>query len=193
MPLSDVAIRAAKPREKAYKMFDERGLFLLVTTTGSKLWRFKYTFEGREKLLSFGNFPDVPLRVARDKRDEARRTLAAATPMDPSAKRQAERAARADTFGLIAEEWLQMKRKVLSQGTWERDHHQLTKVVGPSLGNRPIASIEAAELLTVLRRLEARLPRGRPETILRLRILSKWANCCAPLMATRDRWQPMRR
>jgi integrase len=156
MPLSDVAIRAAKPREKAYKMFDERGLFLLVTPTGSKLWRFKYMFEGREKLLSFGNFPDVPLRVARDKRDEARRTLSAAEPVDPSAKRQADRAARADTFGLIAEEWLQMKRKVLSQGTWERDHYQLTKVVGPYLGNRPIASIEAAELLTILRRLEAR-------------------------------------
>jgi Arm DNA-binding domain len=81
-------------------------LFLLVTATGSKLWRFKYRFDGREKLLSFGSFPDVPLRVARDKRDEARRTLSAAEPMDPSAKRQAERAARADTFGLIAEEWL---------------------------------------------------------------------------------------
>jgi integrase len=156
MPLSDVAIRAAKPREKAYKMFDERGLFLLVTATGSKLWRFKYRFDGREKLLSFGSFPDVPLRVARDKRDEARRTLSAAEPMDPSAKRQAERAARADTFGLIAEEWLQTKRKVLTEGTWQRDHVQLTKVVGPSLGNRPIAGIEAAELLTVLRRLEAR-------------------------------------
>ena len=97
MPLSDVAIRAAKPRDNAYKMFDERGLFLLVTATGSKLWRFKYRFDGREKLLSFGSFPDVPLRVARDKRDEARRTLSAAEPMDPSVKRQAERAARADT------------------------------------------------------------------------------------------------
>jgi integrase len=156
MPLSDVAIRAAKPRDKAYKMFDERVLFLLVTATGSKLWRFKYRFDGREKLLSFGSFPDVPLRVARDKRDEARRTLSAAEPMDPSAKRQAERAARADTFGLIAEEWLQTRRKVLTEGTWQRDHFQLTKVVGPYLGNRPIAGIEAAELLTVLRRLEAR-------------------------------------
>jgi integrase len=156
MPLSDVAIRAAKPRDKAYKMFDERGLFLLVTATGSKLWRFKYRFDGREKLLSFGSFPDVPLRVARDKRDEARRTLSAAEPLDPSAKRQAERAARADTFGLIADEWLQTKRKVLTEGTWQRDQFQLTKVVGPYLCNRPIASIEAAELLSVLRRLEAR-------------------------------------
>src|SRR5450631_1491563 len=156
MPLSDVAIRAAKLRDKAYKMFDERGLFLLVTATGSKLWRFKYRFDGREKLLSFGSFPDVPLRIARDKRDEARRTLSAADPNDPSAKRQAERAARADTFGLIAEEWLQTKRKVLTEGTWQRDHHQLTIVVGPYLGNRAIASIEVTELLSVLRRLEAR-------------------------------------
>jgi hypothetical protein len=93
MPLSDVAIRTAKPRERAYKMFDERGLFLLVTATGSKLRRFKYWFDGREKLLSFGSFPDVPLRVARDKRDEARRTLSAAEPMDPSegAKRNVRR------------------------------------------------------------------------------------------------------
>jgi integrase len=164
MPLSDPAIRAAKPKQKPYKLFDERGLFLLIKPNGARLWRFKYSVDGREKLISFGDYRDVPLKRARDKRDEARRLVADGK--DPSATRQAAKAARADTFAAIAEEWLQGKRKTLSEGTWNRDRDQLTKMVGPYLGNRPIAAIEAPELLNVLRRLEAK---GTHDTAYRVR------------------------
>jgi integrase len=164
MPLSDPAIRAAKPQEKPYKLFDERGLFLLIKPNGARLWRFKYVIDGREKLISFGDYRDVPLKRARDKRDEARRLVADGK--DPSVQRQAERTARADTFAAVAEEWLQGKRKTLSEGTWNRDRDQLTKMVGPYLGKRPIATIQALELLDVLRRLEAK---GIQDTAYRVR------------------------
>jgi Arm DNA-binding domain len=74
--LTEAAIRNAKPREKPYKLFDERGLFMLVVPTGGRLWRFRYRHSGKEKLLSLGAYPDVPLRRAREKRDEARRLVA---------------------------------------------------------------------------------------------------------------------
>jgi integrase len=153
-PLTDARIRAAQPRETPYKLFDERGLFLLVKPNGSRLWRLKYAIAGREKLISLGDYRDVPLKRARDKRDEARRLVADG--VDPSAKRQADRAANADTFTAVADEWLETKRKTLTPDTWQRDHDHLHKLVGPYLGNRPIASIEAPDLLAVLRRLEAR-------------------------------------
>ena len=75
--LTDVAIRSAKPREKAYKLSDSGGLYLEVSRSGGKLWRWKYRFAGREKRLAFGAYPDVPLKAARDKRDAARQQLAA--------------------------------------------------------------------------------------------------------------------
>jgi Arm DNA-binding domain len=83
VPLTDVQIRAAKPREKPYKLLDERGSFLLVKPNGARLWRFKYAHAGREKLISLGDFRDVPLKRAREKRDEARRLVADG--IDPSA------------------------------------------------------------------------------------------------------------
>lgn len=81
--LSDTRVRAAKPREKAYKLYDERGLFLFVTPTGGRLWRLKYRVRDREKLISLGAYPDVGLKRAREKRDEARKLLADG--IDPSA------------------------------------------------------------------------------------------------------------
>jgi hypothetical protein len=89
--LTEAAIRNAKPREKPYKIFGERGLFMLVVPTGGRLWRFRYRHGGKEKLLSLGAYPDVALRRAREKRDEARRLVADG--IDPSARRQADKAA----------------------------------------------------------------------------------------------------
>jgi len=167
MALTETAVRAAKPdpRKKFVKRFDERGLYLLVDcSTGSKLWRLKYRFGGREKLLSLGAYPDVGLKRAREKRDDARKLVADG--IDPSVKRQAEKAARADTFAAVADEWLSTKKATLSAGTWKRDRDQLVKLVGPDLGREPIAKIEAADLLTVLRKIEAR---GRHDTAHRVR------------------------
>ena len=88
---TDRQIQAAKPREKPYKLFDTRGLYLLITPDGSKLWRFRYRIEGREKLISLGDSRDVSLKRAREKRDEARSLVADGR--DPSAQRKGERAA----------------------------------------------------------------------------------------------------
>jgi integrase len=154
MPLTDIEIRAAKPKQKPYKLFDERGLFLLVKPSGVRLWRFKYVVAGREKLISLGDYRDVPLRRAREKRDEARRLVADG--IDPSAKRQEARASQADTLTLLAEEFFERQAKKLAAKTVDRDLWRLRKYVLPSLGRRPIRTIAAPELLAVLRRIEAR-------------------------------------
>jgi integrase len=152
MKLTELGIKAACVQNKAYKLYDEKGLFLLVKPTGSRLWRFKYKYGGTEKLISLGIYSDVKLKDARAKRDEARRLIAGN--IDPSAKRRAEKNARANTFGAVAQEWLEGKKASLTSGTWKRDRDQLVKIVGPYLASRPIADIEAPELLAILRRLE---------------------------------------
>ncbi len=154
MSLTEFAIRAARPQLKPYKVYDEKGLFLLVRPNGARLWRFKYSHGGVEKLLSLGAYPEVPLKRARAKRDEARGLIADA--IDPSAQRKAEKSSRRDTFAALAEEWLETKKVTLTESTWQRDRDQLVKLVGPYLGNRPVAGIEAPELLEVLKRLEKR-------------------------------------
>lgn len=162
--LTESKIRAAKAQEKPYKLFAERGLFMLVTPSGGRLWRFKYRYASREKLLSLGRYPDVSLRRAREKREEARKLVADG--IDPSAKRQAEKGTDSDTFAALAAEWLCTKEKSLAPGTWQRDKDQLTKFVIPYLGSKPIASITAPDLLDALRRIEAR---GRHDTAHRTR------------------------
>ena len=87
--LTDLSVKSARPDEKAYKLFDEKGLYLLVAPTGARLWRFKYFVAGREKLVSLGRYPDVTLKLAPDRRDEARRQVAAK--VDPEAERKAAR------------------------------------------------------------------------------------------------------
>jgi len=94
MPLTDTAIRHAKPGAKPAKLFDARGLFLIVTPAGGKWWRFRYRFDGRENLLSLGIYPDVGLKDARERRDAARKLLADG--IDPSENRKALKSARAD-------------------------------------------------------------------------------------------------
>lgn len=106
-PLSDVKVKTAKPAERPTKIFDGLGLFLLVTPTGGKLWHFKYLFEGKEKLLTLGAYPEISLAEARRKRDEARKKLASG--IDPSAVKQAQKTAQTretETLKVIAREWL---------------------------------------------------------------------------------------
>lgn len=154
MALSDTSIRGIKPGTKRVKVFDAGGLFLLINPNGSKWWRLKYRFTGKEKLLSLGVYPDVSLKLARERRDEARRLIADG--VDPSAKRQAEKEARADTFEAIAREWFAK----FSPG-WAKSHadkiiRRLERNIFPWLGGRPIATITPADLLTCLRRIENR-------------------------------------
>ena len=100
--LSDTKIRSLKPREKAYKVSDDRGLYLLVNPNGSRWWRFKYYFGGKERGISLGVYPDVPLKYAREQREEARQLVARG--LDPSVQRRTNKIALENSFKLIAEE-----------------------------------------------------------------------------------------
>jgi integrase len=158
MALTHVGIRNAKPREKAYKLTDEKGLFLFVTPSGGKYWRFKYRFGGKEKKLAFGVYPEVSLAEAREKRDQARKLLA--NDVDPAVVKQATKnaivQATENSFQLVALEWYAKfsAKWVASHG--DRTLRRLEKDVFPWIGNRPICEIKAPELLTVLRRIENR-------------------------------------
>jgi integrase len=165
--LSEAKIRSAKTRDRAYKLFDERGLFLLVTPTGGRLWRLRYRVGNLEKLISLGAYPDVPLKRAREKRDEARRLVA--DEIDPSADRKAKRAAMLVTFEGVAQEWLELQSKSLAPETISILSARLNSGLYPYLGSRPMGSISAQELLSALRRIEAR---GRHETAHRVRALA---------------------
>src|SRR5580700_1853126 len=165
--LSEAKIRSAKPRDRAYKLFDERGLFLLVTPTGGRLWRLRYRIGNLEKLISLGSYPDVPLKRAREKRDEARRLIA--DEIDPSAERKARRAAMLVTFQGVAQEWLDLQSKSLAPETISILGARLNSGLHPYLGTRPMTSITARELLSALRRIEAR---GRHQTAHRVRALA---------------------
>jgi integrase len=158
MSLTDTTIRNAKPGEKPAKLFDERGLFLIVTPAGGKWWRLKYRYDGKEKLLSLGVYPDVGLKEARDKRDEARKLLAAG--IDPGAHRKAHKSARADraanSFEVVAREWFAEHSASWAKGHADKIIQRLERDVFPWIGGRPIADITAPELLTVVRRIKDR-------------------------------------
>jgi integrase len=158
MPLTDAAVRNAKPGAKPAKLFDERGLFLIVTPGGGKWWRFRYSFDRKEKLLALGTYPDVSLASARQKRDEARTLLADGT--DPSEQRKAAKAARAglagNTFEVIGREWYAKIAPTLADTTKEKIIRRLEVDAFPVIGNRPIASLAAADLIRVIERIEQR-------------------------------------
>lgn len=156
MPLTDSAIRTAKRPLKTVRMADAGGLYLELTPTGGKWWRWKYRIGSKEKRLSFGVYPDVGLKQAREKRDAARKQLAAG--IDPGEVRRATKLAQAgaESFEAVAREW----HTKFSQG-WVESHsgrilRRLEADIFPWIGNRPIMEIKAPELLAVLRRVESR-------------------------------------
>ena len=167
MPLTDMQVLKAKPQGKQVTLFDGGGLFLLVTPSGGKLWRLKYRYDGKEKLLALGQYPDVNLKVARRRRDEAREQLA--NGIDPGEVRKAQKQAsteETETFEVIAREW---HGKFLP--TWSAGHatkllSAMSRDLFPWLGVRPIKELKAKELLDALQRIESR---GTLETAHRMR------------------------
>jgi integrase len=139
-------------------MADEKGMFLYITPAGGKLWRLKYRVDGKEKLLSLGAYPDVGLKVARTRRDEARKLHAQG--VDPSANRKAQKTARVEragnSFEVIAREWHSKYRPSWSKSHAHRTLRRLENDVFPWIGARPIAEIAAPEILALLRRIEGR-------------------------------------
>jgi integrase len=158
MPLTDTAVRNAKADTKRVKLFDERGLYLEVTPRGGKWWRLKYRFDGKEKRLSLGVYPDVSLKAARDRRDEARKLVA--NGVDPSENRKARKAAKAEpaanSFEVVAREWHRTYAERWAPGHGDRILRRLERDIFPWLGDRPVAEIEAPELLSTIRRIEQR-------------------------------------
>lgn len=158
MPLTDTAVRNAKPSEKPAKLFDERGLFLIVTPTGGKWWRFRYKFDGKEKLLSLGVYPDVGLKDARQRRDDARKLLADS--IDPGENRKAMKAVKhdraANSFEVITREWYGKHAPNWAEHHGDRIIRRFERDIFPWIGGRPIADVTAPELLAAMRRIENR-------------------------------------
>jgi integrase len=156
MALSDAAVRAAKPQATPYKLFDQGGLFLAVTPSGGKLWRFKYRHLGKEQLLSFGAFPAVGLKDARKLRDEAREMIACGQNPAFEKKRAAVAASvgAANTFKAVAEEYIAKREKEGVKAVTSDKTRWLLALLTPALVNRPLAEIEPYELLAVLKKVE---------------------------------------
>lgn len=170
IPLTDMKVQKAKPQDKPISLFDGGGLYLLITPSGGKLWRFKYRFDKKEKKLAFGSYPETTLQDARQKREDARRLLA--NNVDPDAVRKAQKQAitrETETFEVVAREW-----HTVFTPSWTARHgatilSRLNHDLIPWLGSRPINEIKAPELLSVLRRAESR---GALELAHRLRAIA---------------------
>jgi len=161
--LTDAAIRNAKPAAKPVRLFDGGGLYLEVAPSGGKWWRFKYRFGGKEKRFSFGVYPDVSLKDAREKRDAARKLLAQG--VDPGEERKATRATESGegSFEAVAREW----HGKFAATEWSETHaknilNRMEKNIFPWLGPRPVGEIMAPEIIKVFRMVESR---GHLETL----------------------------
>ena len=168
--LSDVTIRNRKPGPQNVKLFDSEGLYLLITTAGGKLWRLKYRFDGKEKLLALGSYPEIPLAEARARKTEARQQIA--NGIDPGVIKKAKKAARVaeveNTFEVISREWHSKFKPSWSESHAQTIISRLERDIFPWIGSRPISDIKAPELLSALRRVEGR---GAGETARRLKII----------------------
>ncbi|MDA8152312.1 MAG: integrase arm-type DNA-binding domain-containing protein [Acidithiobacillus sp.] len=197
MSLSDTRVRSAKPKDKPYKLADEKGLFLYVTPS-SKLWRMAYRYAGKQKLLSFGSYPEISLSAAREKREGARKLLREG--MDPGAIRKEEKvkallnqqgAVPSNTFQSISMEWLKKQKEVLTPATAVRLESRLVRFAYPALGHIDISKIRPADVLALLMPIEAS---GRKETAHRLAsIISRISRyAVATLRAESDPTVPLR-
>ena len=156
--LSATAINNAKPKDKPYKLADEKGLYLFIQATGSKLWRFDYRFLDKRKTLALGSYPDVSLSHARDKRDKARSLLASDPPVDPSENRKAEKSSKLlsseNSFEVIAREWWQTHMKNKAASHKDKVIRRFELYLFPWIGRKPIADITAPQMLQVVKRIE---------------------------------------
>ncbi|TDG15631.1 DUF4102 domain-containing protein [Seongchinamella unica] len=158
MPLTDPAAKNAKAKEKTYRLTDEKGLYLEVHPNGSKYWRHKYRFAGKEKRLAYGVYPEVTLKEARNARDDSRRLLRDG--IDPAKIKRTRKARRnweaENTFQAVSEEWFQKQIGSWADGTTKKRRALLDNDLLPWLGKIPVADIETMDLLACLQRIEDR-------------------------------------
>jgi integrase len=172
VPLTDLQIKKAKPKEKDYKLSDGGGLYLLITPSGGKLWRFDYSFEGKRKTLFLKSYPEKTLSDVRKDRDDARSLLA--NGVDPGAILKAQKVQvqlqvehGANSFEKVAREWFSKNEPVWSDAHIKTIKSRLERDVYPVIGSRPIAEITRGEVIALIRRVEAR---GVIETADRIKI-----------------------
>ncbi len=170
MPLTDTAIKNAKPQAKQVKLFDGEGLFLLVTPNGGKWWRLKYRFGGKEKLLSLGVYPEISLKEARRRREEARTQIAQG--IDPSEQRKEDKAVaeaeskeKANTFRAVGTEWLSVYEPDLSEKHALKLRRYLENELFPAFGDKPVTELVPADILDAAR---PKQDKGRVQTAHRL-------------------------
>lgn len=158
MALTEIQARNAKPKDRPYPLAAGKGLRLLVKPNGSKLWQLRYRFDGKAKMLSFGDYPTTTVREANDKRDGARKLLTSG--IDPSAARKAEKRERqvraTNTFETVAREWVESKRAGWAPDRADIVLSSLTRDAFPDLGAVPVAEITAPSALAAIRKVEAR-------------------------------------
>ena len=156
MALSNTAIINAKAADKSYKMYDTDGLYLQVTPQGGKWWRLKYRFDGKEKLLSLGTYPDISLSQARQKREDSKKLLA--IDINPSENRKQTKADNRlnteNSFELVAREWWQSHMTNKADSHKEKVIRRFELYLFPWIGKKPISSITAPQVLETLRRIE---------------------------------------
>ena len=157
MALTDSAIKNAKIRDKSYKLSDSGGMYIEIAPSGGKLWRLKYRYAGKEKLLSLGQYPVVSLADARGKREDAKKYLA--SNIDPGLKKQQEKARRhmlaANSFEVITRQWFVEDLATNSAGYQTKVIRLIERDVFPYIGSRPIAELSAPEILTVVKRVDS--------------------------------------
>jgi integrase len=161
MALSDTSIRSIKPSDKVQKVSDGAGLYLHVTSTGSKLWRMAYRFDGKQKTLSFGSYPAVSLKEARARRDDAKVKIA--NGIDPGAEKKRVKLETATiereqamTFEVVAREWFERKTANLTPGYRQQILSRLENHLFPFVGARPFSTLEPTDILGAVRHTEAR-------------------------------------
>jgi len=156
MKLSEVEIRKTKPKAKSFKLSDGGGMYLEVMPSGSKYWRLKFRFEGKEKRLALGVYPEVSLSMARDRRFEARKILAIG--IDPSANRKAAKEAtnqkNQNSFEIITREWMSTHMANKSASHKDRVLRRFEIYLFPWLGSKAIADITAPEILDCIKRIQ---------------------------------------
>ena len=156
MALSDTTLRNAKAKAKPYKISDSGGLFILIAAAGGKLWRYSYRFDGKQKTLALGTYPDTGLKEARERHAAARKILAAG--VDPNENRKNEKATKklntANSFELVAREWWQSYMKSKAESHKEKVIRRFELYLFPWLGKKPISEITAPQVLEVIKRIE---------------------------------------
>ncbi|MDL2216837.1 integrase arm-type DNA-binding domain-containing protein, partial [Desulfovibrio sp. OttesenSCG-928-M14] len=174
MPLTDTAIKAFKPKDKPYREFDGGGMYLEITPKGAKLWRLKYRFGSKEKRLSFGAYPTIGLKEAREYREQAKKLLSQG--IDPGeVKKEAKAAAaaieqeQATTFEAVAREWFAKKKVAWTLGHQKKILSRLENQLFPHIGSKLFSELEPADFLAAIQKAEAR---GAIETAHRLAQLS---------------------